>query len=36
MPESPSLPVIIFCSYTNIEQYLNMSSRIYVVQNELD
>ena len=32
MPESPTLPVIIFCSCTNIKPYLNMSSRIYVVQ----
>ena len=32
MPESPTLPVIIFSSYTNIKPYLNMSSGIYVLQ----
>ena len=32
MPESPTLPVIIFSSYTNIKPYLNMLSGIYVLQ----
>ena len=31
MPGSPTLPGIIFCSYKNIEPYLNKLSRIYVV-----
>ena len=34
MPESPTLPVIIFSSYTNIKPYLNMSSGIYVLQTK--